>query len=657
MDETRPMKRQRGNINTGSLLPFPYDRTEVHPPTEHFSSENQPSEDGPPQNHLSEEYSLEAQITNDDEQRQQHTTPGNRQMINYILRLLFLNQLVIQQLLTVLLLGNAASNYRSRQQGQDDQRTPHHQQEQALVIVENKHADHQDSKPSCSDADCHHQEYKKKYCYDLLKLLPCDVLLYIFSYIQTKNECLAFMMVSKHWLEQIPALTPHVWNYKRIKVDNSTKRAFNNVLLHQSLGPKVKFIEIENFEKQHDLFKMMEIIKSQGCTDLMRIRFRQCHVEDGEHLLNYLTSVIAQDNANLEFNEQQGSLLPILSIIQRFPRLEGFRYTEHEQQQSYNQSEYKSIMRNKSLIPSEFHLAVLIIGAFADVENPYPTGCSINCTSHQLTTIIKHAANLKFLILLRTGDNIDSTVIHAVAGLTTLKELGLFFDLEAKSTFSTTTEQKQQSPALSPMQFMALYTLFEKHAALGRSSTLSFLYLNVADDTITSQVSRIPLKNMNITDGLNLVSLHGIHQFAARLEHSIGGMKLEKMTLSLFDLRHEGKHGILRQFTRLPKLNSVDFSDCCVEMESYCHFVGKFTNLKNIYQPLFRLDSYPLKKDQEVTRIQDDNGHQKLFYWMVHKDDLLVQDYFIKGKRNPYVVMTNDLQKDFARLRSKINTP
>ena len=100
---------------------------------------------------------------------------------------------------------------------------------------------------------------------DPINYLPHDILVHIFSFIKvkTQKESVNLMLVSKSWLNEIPKLTTHVWEYGiKLKKDFS---------LNQCLGTHVKSLEFDNFSQQDNLFEMMEIVKTYKCTQLISI--------------------------------------------------------------------------------------------------------------------------------------------------------------------------------------------------------------------------------------------------------------------------------------------------------------------------------------------------------------------------------------------------
>ncbi|KAG2216080.1 hypothetical protein INT45_006209 [Circinella minor] len=448
--------------------------------------------------------------------------------------------------------------------------------------------------------------------------------------------------------QQHPSIKSHVWEYG-IKL----KKDF---VLFQCLGTHVKSLEFDKFSQQSDLFKMMETVKNCECTQLISICFNECLIHDLELFLKYLEP-LTKTTLILEFEYHQGVTLPISLILKNCPNLEHLKYTTQNNERQQNSDKFYSQVETipKSNIDEKQQLSIhsltnLTIGAdFDNSDRIMPVGSNINLKNCELTTIIKRALHLETLILCHVGNNvINSSIIYSISELPSLQKLGLIFDLNDNEKISNDDYQHAEQEL-----HMALYALLAKHAALGTRNSLCDLTLNIVDNTILYQISRISsFVNLDLTDSLQKVSEQGILTFAREL-YSFGGAKnLERLSLHYFDIQN---YKVLCHFSRLKKLQVVDFSDCYLQKDGYKTLIDQSPSLKYVFQPLYDLHDVEV---QEVTRIRtddDDDASKPAYiqYKLIHCDeDITIPDYNMDNKRNKFVVMTEELENNFKLLMS-----
>ncbi|KAI7847393.1 hypothetical protein BDC45DRAFT_541970 [Circinella umbellata] len=501
-----------------------------------------------------------------------------------------------------------------------------------------------------------HPSIKCSKLIDPINYLSHDIWIHIFSFIKVKRKEEAFnlMRVSKSWMNKTSRLTAHVWEYGiRLKKE---------FVLFPCLGTHVKSLEFDQFSQQSDLFKMMETVKNYECTKLISICFNKCIIHDLQLFLKYL-GPLTKAALILEFEYHQGITLPISLILKNCPNLEHLKYTTQNNDLQQNSdmfySQVETIPRSNTVEKQQlsiYSLTDLTIGAdFDNMDRITPVGSNINLKSCELIAIIKRALHLETLILCHVFNTaMDSSIIYAISELPSLQKLGLIFGLNDNKKTPTDNYQNVEQEHQQMSLHMALYALLAKHAALGTRNSLCDLTLNIVDDTILYQISRISsFVNLNLTDSLQKVSEQGILTFAREL-YSFGGAKnLVQLSLHQFDIQN---YKVLCHFSRLKKLQVVDFSDCYLQKDGYKTLIDQSPSLKYVLQPLYDLHDVEV---QEVTKIRtdDDNDLSKptyiVPYKLIHYDeDIAITDYNMDNKRNKFIIMTEKLENDFKLLMS-----
>ena len=390
------------------------------------------------------------------------------------------------------------------------------------------------------------------------------------------------------------------------------------------------------------------------------IGFNECFIDDLQQFIKYLKP-LTKLTLIVEFEYHQGVTLPVSLLLENCPNLQHLKYTgqNNEEQQKQNDKSYiqlETLFKSNIVTdqqPSLYSLTNLTIGAdFDNMERVTPMGSNTNFKSHELVRIIKQALHLETLILCHVGkNNIDSSVIYAIAGLSSLQRLGLVFDSNVNEKNSIDTHSITEEPQQTLLR-MALYALLAKHAALGNHDSLCDLTLNIVDDTILYQISRITsFVKLNLTDNLQEVTEQGILTFARELYSSGGAKNLVQLSLHRFDIQN---YKVLCHFSHLKKLQVVDFSDCFLQKDGYKTLIDQSPSLKYIFQPLYDLHDVEIQKVSKLRTDDDDDTSKptRISYKLMHHDDIVVPDYNIDNNRNKFIVMTEELEKDFELLIS-----
>ena len=389
------------------------------------------------------------------------------------------------------------------------------------------------------------------------------------------------------------------------------------------------------------------------------IGFNGCFINDYQRFMKYLKP-LTKLTLIVEFEYHQGVTLSISLILENCPNLQHLKYAaqnnEQHKQDYISYSQLETIPKSNIIADQQSSLYLLtnltIGGDFDHMDHITPMGSNTNFENHELVKIIKRASHLETLILCHVGNNtIDSCVIYAIAGLPSLQKLGLVFELNAneKAPIDTHNVTQEQQQALLHMAF---YALLAKHAALGSRNLLCDLTLNIVDDTILYQISRISsFVNLNLTDSLQEVTEQGILTFARELYSSGGAKNLVQLSLHCFDIQN---YKVLCHFSHLKKLQVVDFSDCYLQKDGYKTLIDQSPSLEYIFQPLYDLHDVEAQKVTQIRTNDNDNASKPTLipYKLMHHDDMAVPDYNMDSNRNKFIVMTEELEDDFELLIS-----
>ncbi|KAI7852878.1 hypothetical protein BDC45DRAFT_587916 [Circinella umbellata] len=545
------------------------------------------------------------------------------------------------------------SQITSRQQGeqlsnknnlsQHSRQQQQQQQQRHLIIVDNSDNQHNVTFiPTISQTDTStreqqiHQECQNDETrIDPIKCTSYGISAHIFSYIMNQKDGLTAMTVSKRWMKKVPILTLKIWN--TIKLIGS-RHAVENTLLHRCLGLHVRILIISQFYQQDELFQIMDIAQKNNCVNQIHLEFDQCKVDDYESFFNRLIPLV-QKVTHLRLKNYDG-VLSTLSITAMCTSIQLIEIIFDQASTIrkplpdivYFPSNTRNMFNLLTTVSMRTNFEPRFIGEYNQQQQQQHT---INCSGKDLAFVINQSPYLENVLLSCTGDNINPSVINAIAKLNFIHTLYLFYDIEPNH------------------QDGALYSLLSKHVTHGinRTSHLHTLALNVADDTILDLVSRIrSLWELELVNGFNLATSDGLGQFAKNI--SCHTPSLYSLTLRMFDLRQPD--GIFnRYFASIPNLTKVDFTDCYVERTRYEKFLNNAPSLKYVSLPLYSVYG---REAQAVNCLKDTSSGRRCPISLLHLDemDIILTELKMNDKWNPYVAI---LDADSNELESLVGDP
>ena len=352
--------------------------------------------------------------------------------------------------------------------------------------------------------------------------------------------------------------------------------------------------------------------------------FDQCKVDDYESFLKRLAP-LAQNVTTLKVHGYDG-VASILSITAMCVNLREIQFvfthssTVREPLPCIMYFPSDTNIFNLTGIVVRSQLEPRVCGYNSQQQQQY----RVNCSGRDLAFVINQSPYLEHVLLSCTGDNLDPSVIKAIAQLNLTHDLGLFYDVEPNHKDG------------------ALYSLLSKHIpyttfGINGTSCLHALTLNVADDIILGLVSRMSsLYILKLTNGFNLVTSDGLRQFGENISYH--AHSLHSLTLHMFDLRRP--YGILnRQFASIPNLTMVNFTNCYVDRKSYKEFLDNAPSLIHVWLPLYSFSNHGTVQD--VIRLKDTPDGRRRPFSLLHLDEMssTPPELKMKDKRNQYVVV------------------
>ncbi|KAI9492420.1 hypothetical protein BDB00DRAFT_873501 [Zychaea mexicana] len=153
-----------------------------------------------------------------------------------------------------------------------------------------------------------------------LDALPFDIICDIFLRLE-QRDCLTCMAVCHAWRDRVPQYTKGVWTTLHLE---QHKQYLENHRVAQCIGNHLKQVTLSGYDKDEELFTVLQKLISFGCFEVDSLEFMLCKIVYQGAFLRLLRQ-LAQNMTELKFIDHQWNL-SFLHVLGACPRLKNFTF-------------------------------------------------------------------------------------------------------------------------------------------------------------------------------------------------------------------------------------------------------------------------------------------------------------------------------------------